>query len=89
MSPTWRSWTCGCRRPTPTRACARPWRPGPAAGLPILVLSQYVEEQYATELIGGGAAAVGYLLKERVADVAEFLDACAGWRPEGRSSTPR
>ena len=36
-------------------------------GLPILVLSQYVEEQYATELIGGGAAAVGYLLKERVA----------------------
>lgn len=43
--------------------------------LPILVLSQYVEERYATELIGGGAAAVGYLLKERVADVSEFLDA--------------
>ncbi|WP_440071884.1 response regulator transcription factor [Streptosporangium sp. OZ121] len=50
---------------------ARSRRPG----LPILVLSQYVEEQYATELIGGGAAAVGYLLKERIADVAEFLDA--------------
>ncbi|WP_405152249.1 response regulator transcription factor [Sphaerisporangium sp. NBC_01403] len=44
-------------------------------GLPVLVLSQYVEERYATELIGRGAAAVGYLLKERVADVAEFLDA--------------
>lgn len=44
-------------------------------GFPILVLSQYVEEQYATELIGGGAEGVGYLLKERVADVAEFVDA--------------
>ncbi|MEU4829118.1 response regulator transcription factor [Streptosporangium sp. NPDC023615] len=43
--------------------------------LPILVLSQYVEEQYATELIGGGGVAVGYLLKERIADVTEFLDA--------------
>src|SRR3954464_5124499 len=39
---------------------------------PILVLSQYVEERYAGELIG---PAVGYLLKERVADVAEFLEA--------------
>ncbi|WP_155338806.1 response regulator transcription factor [Acrocarpospora corrugata] len=44
-------------------------------GFPILVLSQYVEERYATELIGGGASAVGYLLKERIADVAEFFDA--------------
>ncbi|WP_214413590.1 response regulator transcription factor [Sphaerisporangium fuscum] len=43
--------------------------------LPVLVLSQYVEERYATELIGSGAGAVGYLLKERVADVAEFLEA--------------
>ncbi|MEO5874352.1 MAG: response regulator transcription factor [Streptosporangiaceae bacterium] len=42
---------------------------------PVLVLSQYVEEQYAAELIGGGAGGVGYLLKERVADVAEFVDA--------------
>ncbi|MEV0582208.1 response regulator transcription factor [Nonomuraea sp. NPDC050310] len=41
-------------------------------GFPIVVLSQYVEEQYAGELIGPG---VGYLLKERVSDVAEFLDA--------------
>jgi DNA-binding NarL/FixJ family response regulator len=44
-------------------------------GTPILVLSQYVEERYATELIGGGAEGVGYLLKERVADVAEFVQA--------------
>jgi DNA-binding NarL/FixJ family response regulator len=44
-------------------------------GTPILVFSQYVEERYATDLIGGGADGVGYLLKERVADVAEFLGA--------------
>lgn len=44
-------------------------------GTPILVLSQYVEERYATDLIGGGAEGVGYLLKERVSDVAEFIDA--------------
>jgi DNA-binding NarL/FixJ family response regulator len=45
------------------------------AGLPVLVLSQYVEESYAVELLSGGAGGVGYLLKERVADVADFLDA--------------
>jgi DNA-binding NarL/FixJ family response regulator len=44
-------------------------------GLPILVLSQYVEERYAVELVAGGAQGIGYLLKERVADVAEFVDA--------------
>ncbi|MBC6458070.1 response regulator [Actinomadura sp. HBU206391] len=44
-------------------------------GTPILVLSQYVEERYATDLIGGGAEGVGYLLKERVAEVREFIDA--------------
>ena len=44
-------------------------------GLPVLVLSQYVEENYAVELLSGGAGGVGYLLKERVADVDEFLDA--------------
>jgi DNA-binding CsgD family transcriptional regulator len=43
--------------------------------LPILVLSQYVEESYAAELLSGGAGGVGYLLKERVADVADFVDA--------------
>jgi DNA-binding NarL/FixJ family response regulator len=44
-------------------------------GLPVLVLSQYVEESYAVELLSGGAGGVGYLLKERVADVADFVDA--------------
>ncbi|WP_116046480.1 response regulator transcription factor [Amycolatopsis palatopharyngis] len=44
-------------------------------GLPVLVLSQYVEESYAVELLSAGAGGIGYLLKERVADVADFLDA--------------
>ena len=44
-------------------------------GTPVLVLSQYVEERYATELLSGDTRGVGYLLKDRVADVREFLDA--------------
>ena len=44
-------------------------------GMAILVLSQYVEERYAGELVAAGASGVGYLLKDRVADVAEFLAA--------------
>ncbi|MFB4196929.1 response regulator transcription factor [Streptomyces carpaticus] len=43
--------------------------------LGVLVLSQYVEEQYATELIAGSSRGVGYLLKDRVADVREFAEA--------------
>src|ERR1700752_2505466 len=41
----------------------------------ILVLSQYVEERYAADLLSTNTSSVGYLLKDRVADVAEFLDA--------------
>ncbi|WP_116946870.1 response regulator [Jiangella endophytica] len=44
-------------------------------GLPVLVLSAYVEDSYATELLAGGADGVGYLLKERVGKVEQFLDA--------------
>ncbi|GLV81981.1 DNA-binding response regulator [Streptomyces lavendulae subsp. lavendulae] len=44
-------------------------------GLPILVLSQYVEESYATELLGQGASGVGYLLKDRVSRIEEFQQA--------------
>ncbi|MFJ4783727.1 response regulator [Streptomyces sp. NPDC088794] len=44
-------------------------------GSPVLVLSQYVEESYAAELLADGSGAVGYLLKDRVAKVEEFLDA--------------
>ena len=43
--------------------------------LAVLVLSQYVEERYAAELITASGGALGYLLKDRVADVAEFLEA--------------
>ena len=43
--------------------------------LGVLVLSQYVEEQYATELLAGSTQGVGYLLKDRVAEVREFVDA--------------
>jgi len=39
------------------------------------VLSQYVEERYAAELLSGGTAGIGYLLKERVADVRDFVEA--------------
>ncbi|WP_445019239.1 response regulator transcription factor [Streptomyces sp. SAS_276] len=46
-------------------------------GTPVLVLSQYVEESYAAELLADGSGAVGYLLKDRVARVEEFLDALA------------
>jgi DNA-binding NarL/FixJ family response regulator len=41
----------------------------------VLVLSQYVEENYATELVAGRTRGVGYLLKDRVADVTEFVEA--------------
>lgn len=42
--------------------------------LAILVLSQYVEERYASDLIAAQGGPLGYLLKDRVADVAEFID---------------
>ncbi len=41
----------------------------------VLVLSQYVEERYAAELLAGQTRGVGYLLKDRVADVSEFVSA--------------
>ncbi|GAB2821030.1 response regulator transcription factor [Actinoallomurus bryophytorum] len=48
-------------------------RDHPATG--VLVFSQYIEPRYAARLLEGGAAKVGYLLKDRVADVADFTDA--------------
>jgi DNA-binding NarL/FixJ family response regulator len=44
-------------------------------GLPILVLSQYVEPLYARELLSDGTGGVGYLLKDRVMHVGQFVDA--------------
>jgi DNA-binding NarL/FixJ family response regulator len=49
---------------------ARKARPG----LPVLVLSQYVEQLYARELLADGSAGVGYLLKDRVFDPDQFID---------------
>ena len=50
---------------------ARRQRPG----LPVLVLSQYVENRYAAELLADRSGGVGYLLKDRVANVSQFVDA--------------
>jgi DNA-binding NarL/FixJ family response regulator len=44
-------------------------------GLPVLVLSQYVEQQYAAELLSTTGGGIGYLLKDRVSRVDEFVDA--------------
>jgi len=55
------------------RAALRLRRDHPGTG--VLVLSQYIETRYATRLLAGSAAGVGYLLKDRVADVAEFAGA--------------
>ena len=65
-------------------------------GLAVLVLSAYVEQAFATDLLAGGAAGLGYLLKERVGRVEEFLDALhrvaaaapPSTRRSSRSSSP-
>jgi DNA-binding NarL/FixJ family response regulator len=44
-------------------------------GLPVLVLSQYVEQLYASELLADGSGGVGYLLKDRVFNAEQFVDA--------------
>jgi DNA-binding NarL/FixJ family response regulator len=44
-------------------------------GLPVLVLSQHVEQLYARELMSGGDGGFGYLLKDRVSDVVRFVEA--------------
>ncbi|TYB49087.1 LuxR C-terminal-related transcriptional regulator [Actinomadura chibensis] len=44
-------------------------------GLPVLVLSQYVEQLYARELLADGSGGIGYLLKDRVFDASQFVDA--------------
>jgi DNA-binding NarL/FixJ family response regulator len=55
------------------RAALRLRRDHPGTG--ILVLSQYIETRYAVQLLTGNTGGVGYLLKDRVADVADFVDA--------------
>jgi DNA-binding NarL/FixJ family response regulator len=61
-------------------------RDHPATG--VLVFSQYIETRYAARLLRGGAAGVGYLLKDRVADVAEFADALARVAAGGTALDP-
>ncbi|HET6860210.1 MAG TPA: response regulator transcription factor [Streptomyces sp.] len=46
-----------------------------APGVGVLIFSQYVETKYAAQLLGESGAGVGYLLKERVVDIGEFVDA--------------
>lgn len=55
------------------RAAVELRRVNPAT--PVLVLSQYVEERYARDLLAADTTGIGYLLKERVADVASFVEA--------------
>ena len=65
--------TCGCRRATPTTAAGGASGSGPSdPGTGVVVLSQFVQRRYAVELIGANPAGVGYLLKQRVADVDRF-----------------
>ena len=55
----------------------------------MLVLSQYVEQLYARELLASGSGGIGYLLKDRVFDSAQFVDAVAGSRAAARPWTRR
>jgi DNA-binding NarL/FixJ family response regulator len=57
-------------------------------GTGVLVFSQYIETRYAARLLGGNAAGVGYLLKDRVADVAEFTEALARVAAGGTALDP-
>jgi DNA-binding NarL/FixJ family response regulator len=57
-------------------------------GMGVLVFSQYVETRYAARLLEGNAAGVGYLLKDRVADVAEFAGALARVADGGTALDP-
>ncbi len=57
-------------------------------GTGVLVLSQYIETRYTAQLLERGAAGVGYLLKDRVADVAEFADALARVAAGGTALDP-
>ena len=54
----------------------------------VLVFSQYIETRYVARLLAGNAAGVGYLLKDRVADVAEFADALARVAAGGTALDP-
>ncbi|ANW20499.1 LuxR C-terminal-related transcriptional regulator [Streptomyces clavuligerus] len=58
-------------------------------GLPVLVLSQHVEQLYARELLADGAGGVGYLLKDRVFDAEQFIDAVRRVAAGGTAMDPQ
>jgi len=58
-------------------------------GLPVLVLSQHVEQLYARELLADGAGGVGYLLKDRVFDAEQFTDAVRRVAAGGTAMDPQ
>ncbi|MFG3253812.1 LuxR C-terminal-related transcriptional regulator [Streptomyces sp. NPDC048172] len=58
-------------------------------GLPVLVLSQYVEQLYAKELLADGSGGIGYLLKDRVFDPDEFVDAVRRVAAGGTAMDPQ
>ncbi|MFG2853220.1 LuxR C-terminal-related transcriptional regulator [Streptomyces mirabilis] len=58
-------------------------------GLPVLVLSQHVEQLYARELLADGTGGVGYLLKDRVFEAAQFIDAVRRVAAGGTAMDPQ
>lgn len=58
-------------------------------GLPVLVLSQHVEQLYARELLADGDGGVGYLLKDRVFDATQFVDAVRRVAAGGTAMDPQ
>ncbi|WP_326599397.1 response regulator transcription factor [Streptomyces sp. NBC_01803] len=58
-------------------------------GLPVLVLSQHVEHLYARELLADGTGGVGYLLKDRVFDAGQFIDAVRRVAAGGTAMDPQ
>ena len=74
--PMWRSSTSACHRPTPTKVLSPPGEirerfPHTA----VVLLSQYLEPRYAERLLADQPGGLGYLLKERVSDIAVLIDA--------------
>jgi DNA-binding NarL/FixJ family response regulator len=57
-------------------------------GLPVLVLSQHVEQLYARELLSAGTGGLGYLLKDRVSDVRRFIEAVRAVAAGGTAMDP-
>lgn len=58
-------------------------------GLPVLVLSQHVEQLYARELLADGSGGIGYLLKDRVFDADQFIDAVRRVAAGGTAMDPQ